>query len=117
MIYELRVYEILPGRMPAMLARLERASEVFRQHGFDIAGVWTEIVDGNPRLIYINVYDSVEDRERQWDAFAQDPRLGRHRGRVGAGRPDRGGCHQHLHGSGLVLPAQVGGIRLEVSPG
>jgi hypothetical protein len=73
MIYELRVYEILPGRMPAMLARLERASEVFRQHGFDIAGVWTEIVDGNPRLIYINVYDSVEDRERQWDAFAKDP--------------------------------------------
>ena len=30
-------------------------------------------MDGNPRLIYINVYDSVEDRERQWDAFAQDP--------------------------------------------
>ena len=73
MVYELRVYEILPGRMSAMLARLERASAVFRQHGFDIAGVWTEIVDGNPRLIYINVYDSVEDRERQWDAFAQDP--------------------------------------------
>ena len=59
MLYELRVYEILPGRMPAMLARLERASEVFRQHGFDIAGVWTEVVDGNPRLIYINVYDSL----------------------------------------------------------
>ena len=73
MLYELRVYEILPGRMPAMLARLERASEVFRQHGFDIVGVWTEVVDGNPRLIYINVYESLEAQQRQWEAFAQDP--------------------------------------------
>ena len=54
MLYELRVYEILPGRMDAMKARLEKASVVFRKNGFDVAGVWTEIVeDGNPRLIYI----------------------------------------------------------------
>ncbi len=73
MMYELRVYEILPGRMPAMLARLERAAAVFRQHGFDVAGVWTEIVDDNPRLIYVTVFDDAADRERKWEAFANDP--------------------------------------------
>ena len=73
MIYELRVYEILPGPHA-------------RHAGAAGAGVGSvpatrlrhsRGVDGDrgrqPRLIYINVYDSVEDRERQWDAFAQDP--------------------------------------------
>ena len=115
MLYELRVYEILPGRMPAMLARLERASEVFRQHGFDIAGVWTEVVDGNPRLIYINVYDSPEDQQRQWEAFAQDPAWAAIEADSEQGRPHRGGSHQHLHGPGLVLAAEVGGPRRALS--
>ena len=100
-----------------MLARLERASEVFRQHGFDIAGVWTEIVDGNPRLIYINVYDSVEDRERQWDAFAKDPAWAAIEADSEQDGPIVAGVTSTYMGSGLVLPAQVGGIRLEVSPG
>lgn len=74
MMYELRVYEILPGRMAAMRARLEKATVIFRKNGFDIAGVWTEIVEGeDPRLIYITVFDDVADRERKWGAFVEDP--------------------------------------------
>ena len=74
MMYELRVYKILPGRMEAMKARLERATVIFRKNGFDVAGVWTEIVEGqDPRLIYITVFDSVEDRERKWSSFVEDP--------------------------------------------
>jgi hypothetical protein len=74
MLYELRVYEIIPGRMPAMRARLERATVVFRKNGFDIAGAWTEIVEGkDPRLIYITVFNDIADRERKWNAFAKDP--------------------------------------------
>ncbi len=73
MIYELRVYTILPGRLPNMLARLERATEVFRKNGFDIAGVWTEMVEDQPRLFYITVFEDREDRERKWGAFTKDP--------------------------------------------
>ncbi|MBM4438075.1 MAG: NIPSNAP family protein [Actinobacteria bacterium] len=73
MLYELRVYEILPGRMGAMTARLGKAIEVFRKHGFDVAGVWTETVGRNDRLVYITVFQDMGDRETKWSAFVGDP--------------------------------------------
>ena len=45
MIYELRVYHCLPGRLPALLKRFETATlAIWEKHGFRQGGFWTVVV-------------------------------------------------------------------------
>ena len=45
MIYELRVYRCLPGRLPALLKRFETATlRIWDKHGIRQAGFWTTAV-------------------------------------------------------------------------
>ena len=75
MIYEMRVYRVLPGRMPALLARFEKTTlGLFEKHGIRQAGFWTTLVgESNQDLTYLLAWDSLADRERKWTAFATDP--------------------------------------------
>ena len=75
MIYELRVYTAMPGRLPDVLAR-------FRDHTVGIwnrlailqLGYWTTAVgpDSNA-LTYLLVWESLADREVKWGKFVVDP--------------------------------------------
>ena len=74
MIYELRSYDVVPGRMPAMNARFrDHTMGLFRKHGMTVVGFWEVIVGTTNVLHYILQFESLAHRERAWDAFAADP--------------------------------------------
>jgi hypothetical protein len=75
MIYELRVYRTLPGRMPALLKRFEGATlRIWEKHGIRQAGFWTTVLgESNNDLTYLIAWDSLGEREKRWGEFASDP--------------------------------------------
>lgn len=75
MIYELRVYDCLPGRLPALLKRFDSVTlKLWDKHGIRQAGFWTTLVgQNNQRLYYLLAWESLAEREKKWDAFAADP--------------------------------------------
>jgi hypothetical protein len=75
MIYELRVYQCVPGRLPALLKRFETITlEIWKRHGIRQAGFWTVLVgESNQTLYYLLAWDSLAEREKKWGAFMVDP--------------------------------------------
>jgi hypothetical protein len=73
-IYELRSYEVVPGRMPAMHARFQNHTVgLFRRHGIEVVGFWEEIIVTSNVLHYVVRFDDLAHRERAWAAFVADP--------------------------------------------
>jgi hypothetical protein len=75
MIYELRVYHCLPGRLPDLLKRFETVTiRLFEKHGIQQLGFWTVAIgESNADLIYILKWDSLADRDARFAAFQRDP--------------------------------------------
>lgn len=75
MIYELRVYHCVPGRLPALLKRFETVTlELWRRHSIVQAGFWTVVVgNSNQDLYYLLAWQSLAEREAKWAAFQSDP--------------------------------------------
>jgi len=75
MLYELRTYRAMPGRMPALLKRFEtRTLAIWQRMGFRPLGFWTTMIGpSHLEMVYILVWESLEERQRKWDAFAADP--------------------------------------------
>jgi hypothetical protein len=75
LIYELRVYHCVSGRLPALLKRFETAAlALWAKHGIRQAGFWTVVVgDSNQDLFYLLQWESLAEREKKWTAFMSDP--------------------------------------------
>ena len=75
MLYELRIYRCLPGRLPALLNRFDTITlKLWEKHGIRQAGFWTTAIgDSNQDLHYLLAWESLAEREQKWDAFAADP--------------------------------------------
>ena len=75
MIYELRVYTALPGRLPALLSRFENVTLGFwEKHGIRQAGFFTTTIGpNNLDLTYLIAWESLAEREQRWNAFQADP--------------------------------------------
>ena len=74
MIYELRIYETIPGRLPALNARFaDHTVGFFKKHGIHVVGFWTEDIGTSNQLVYMLGFDSLADRETKWAAFQADP--------------------------------------------
>lgn len=75
MIYELRVYSCLPGRLPALLKRFENDTlRIWDKHGIVQAGFWTTAVgESSNDLTYMIRWASLAERETKWAAFVSDP--------------------------------------------
>src|ERR1700687_24944 len=75
MIYELRVYHCLPGRLPVLLKRFETITlGIWEKHGIRQAGFWTTLVgESNLGLTYLIKWESMAEREKKWTAFQTDP--------------------------------------------
>ena len=75
MIHELRTYDVVPGKLPALHERMaKRMIPLFQKHGIVMTAAWIPEVGEkvNHRLIYILAYESLADRERKWAAFLAD---------------------------------------------
>jgi hypothetical protein len=75
MIYELRVYHCVSGRLPALVKRFESITlGLWEKHGIRQAGFWTVVVgESNQDLFYLLQWESLAERERKWTAFMNDP--------------------------------------------
>jgi hypothetical protein len=75
MIYEMRVYRCLPGRLPALLKRFESTTlKLWETHGIRQAGFFTTLIgESNQELTYILAWESMAERETKWNAFQSDP--------------------------------------------
>jgi hypothetical protein len=75
MIYEMRVYRCVPGRLPALLNRFATITlKLWDKHGIKQAGFFTTLVgESNQELTYFLQWESLADREQKWNAFAADP--------------------------------------------
>ena len=59
MIYELRIYSCLPGRLPALLKRFDTVTlKIWEKHGIRQAGFWTVLIgEGNNDLHYLLAWE------------------------------------------------------------
>ena len=74
MLYELRIYDAVAGRLPDISGRFaNHTCALFRKHGVKYLGFWTDEIGRSNRLTYINVFDSMADRESRWAKFGTDP--------------------------------------------
>jgi len=74
MIYELRVYQPVPGQMPKLLARFrDHTVSIWETHGIRPLGFWTTLIgESSNELTYIIPWRSLADREVKWAAFQND---------------------------------------------
>ena len=76
MLYELREYKAVAGKLPALLKRFEtQVGPIMEQHGIRLVGFWTTLIgpSANVALHYLVQWESLAEREHKWGAFTQDP--------------------------------------------
>ena len=75
MLYELRIYECVPGKLPDLNKRFSTITlKLWEKHGIKQAGFFTTLVgESNQELTYMLAWESLADREKKWTAFQSDP--------------------------------------------
>jgi hypothetical protein len=75
MVYEWRIYDILPGRLPNIHRRFrEHTMDLFKKHGIDVVIFFEKIEDdGKGQIQYLCSFDDMEVRNRAWEEFRNDP--------------------------------------------
>src|SRR5437016_4559091 len=75
MIYELRIYHCVPGRLSDLLKRFDTITlPLWKKAGIEQAGFWTVAIGpSNQDLYYLLKWESLDDREKKLAAFQADP--------------------------------------------
>ncbi len=75
MLYELRTYYAVPGRMADLQARFrDHTTRLFGKYGFTQIGYWTYKYGGtNDRLVYMLAWPDEAARDAAFRAFGADP--------------------------------------------
>ena len=75
MVYELRVYRCVPGRLPDLNRRFETVTlKIWEKHGIRPVGFWTTLIgESNQDLHYLLEWKDLAERERVWSGFMADP--------------------------------------------
>ena len=86
MIYEMRRYEALPGKLDALnevMANL--AVPLFEKLGMKLVGAWQPVVgDYTNVLMYMLAFESMNERAEKWEAFFKHPDWEKGRAEVAA---------------------------------
>jgi hypothetical protein len=75
-IYELREYTAVPGKLPALVKRFnDHTLGLFRKHGMRLVFIsHTQVGDNSlNEVVYMMQFDSYEQLEQQWRQFMADP--------------------------------------------
>ena len=75
MVYELRIYHVMPGRLPDLHHRFANVTmKLWEKHGIKQVGFWTDVIgNSSNKLTYMLEWDSLAEREQKWSAFMSDP--------------------------------------------
>jgi len=74
MLYELRVYEIIPLRMKDINDRLAKHTmRIWERLGIRPVGFGENAIGPSNTLNYILAWESLKERQEKWDAFMSDP--------------------------------------------
>jgi len=75
MIYEWRVYEIVPGKKKNLNERFARHTmRMFEKHGMSVVGFWESSIGGRTNaLYYMLAFKNLDHLESAWKDFASDP--------------------------------------------
>ena len=76
MLYELREYTVVPGRLPALVRRFkDHTLALFRKHGMRVVFMsLTEVGDNSSNeLVYVMQFDSYQELQERWAGFVADP--------------------------------------------
>ena len=75
MIYEERIYTIMPGKMADIERRFaDHTLKLFEKHEIKVVAFWkTAIGRQTFELVYILQYKDMNDRMEKWEAFSKDP--------------------------------------------
>ena len=73
MIYEYRIYDIVPGKLPDIHNRFANiTTRIFKKHGINVVAFWEPVIGTSNQLHYILAFDSLAHREKAWNAFQSD---------------------------------------------
>jgi len=74
MIYEMRTYEAIPGKLRPLIDRFAKTTDrLFKKYGFRPIGYWVESIGDNSVLHYMLAWEDDAERLRKWAEFRQDP--------------------------------------------
>ncbi|MFL5240970.1 MAG: NIPSNAP family protein [Gemmataceae bacterium] len=75
MIYEERIYTIMPGKMADIERRFaDHTLKLFEKHGIKVVGFWKTVLGRQLfELVYIVQFKDVNERMERWEAFGKDP--------------------------------------------
>jgi hypothetical protein len=74
MLYELRIYDVTPGRMEAILNRFRDGTiSIFAKHNMKVTNFWVDADESKERLYYVLEHSDEAARERNFQAFLEDP--------------------------------------------
>jgi len=75
MLYEMRVYYCVPGRLPALNKRFSEVTiKIWERMGIRPVGFFTDYIgEHNQKLTYFLAWESLAERETKWNAFQADP--------------------------------------------
>jgi len=75
-IYELRIYDVIPGKLQALNERFATTTvRIFEKHGIKVVGFWTDVVGVSNRLTYMVAFDDMAHRDAAWRETLSDPEL------------------------------------------
>jgi len=75
-IYELRTYTIVPGRMVDIERRFSQVTlRLFTKHGMKVIGFWRTAENGKPidELVYVLAHQDMTARDASFAEFRDDP--------------------------------------------
>ncbi|MDP6100753.1 MAG: NIPSNAP family protein [Dehalococcoidia bacterium] len=74
MLYELRIYDAVPGRLAALNERFANVTlSLWKKHDIRPVAFWTEEMGTSNRLVYLLAWESLAEREQKWPVFQSDP--------------------------------------------
>src|SRR5580693_1021545 len=73
-VFELRVYHVLPGQMPALESRFrDTTSKLMAKHNLEVVGDW--VAEGTADYTFVDIlaHPSRDEAKKNWDALMADP--------------------------------------------
>jgi len=74
-VFELDIYHVVPGKVPALEARFRDAAKLQAKHGLNVMGYWAPYGDPawDNTFVYLVVHTSRAEADRHWREFHADP--------------------------------------------